>query len=287
MEPLTRFRSPRSRDQPFSLYPRNIYPNFARISVFFCFVFLLSKNEDYEEEHKDRFFILSSVRRNFSLFSINYCEDDDEKNRCVSIYDFLYFTVNFFFDEDYRNERRIDLFLIGKNIPLLIMRRRIDLCFNVDILRLSFCKFSIRIFLFSKDYEERLWRRIDLCLNFHCKFHKNILFFLLLFLRRLREWWEESIFFPSMGILSGKDYEDQEENRSFQLRYFASFTVNFFYRKIFFLLKIIRTIKNWSLLQFRYSVSFASFTFKFRENFFFRRKWREDRFSLIDETIPF
>lgn len=176
MEPLTRFRSPRSRDQPFSLYPRNIYPNFARISVFFCFVFLLSKNEDYEEEHKDRFFILSSVRRNFSLFSINYCEDDDEKNRCVSIYDFLYFTVNFFFDEDYRNERRIDLFLIGKNIPLLIMRRRIDLCFNVDILRLSFCKFSVRIFLFSKDYEERLWRRIDLCLNLHCKFHKNILF---------------------------------------------------------------------------------------------------------------
>lgn len=55
-----------------------------------------------------------------------------------------------------RNERRIDLFLIGKNIPLLIMRRRIDLCFNVDILRLSFCKFSVRIFLFSKDYEERL-----------------------------------------------------------------------------------------------------------------------------------
>lgn len=120
----------------------------------FCFPSL----EDYGEEQKDRFFILSSVRRNFSLFSINYCEDDDEKNRCVSIYDFLYFTVNFFFDEDYRNERRIDLFLIGKNIPLLakIMRRRIDLCFNIDILRLSFCKFSVRIFLFSKDYEERL-----------------------------------------------------------------------------------------------------------------------------------
>lgn len=33
--------------------------------------------------------------------------------------------------------------------------------------------------------------------------------------------------FPVDGILSGKDYEDQEENRSFQLRYFASFTVNF------------------------------------------------------------
>ena len=199
MEPLTRFRSPRSRDQPFSLYPRNIYPNFARISVFLCFVFLLSKNEDYEEEQKDRFFILSSVRRNFSLFSINYCEDDDEKNRCVSIYDFLYFTVNFFFDEDYRNERRIDLFLIGKNIPLLakIMRRRIDLCFNIDILRLSFCKFSVRIFLFSKDYEERLWRRIDLCLNLHCKFHKNILFFFFFFY---------------------EDYEDDEKNRSFSRR---------------------------------------------------------------------
>lgn len=43
---------------------------------------------------------------------------------------------------------RIDLFLIGKNIPPLakIMGRRIDLCFNLAILRLSFREFSKNFF---------------------------------------------------------------------------------------------------------------------------------------------
>lgn len=152
--------------------------------------------------------------------------------------------VRIFFFEDYRNERRNDLSLIGKNIPLLV-RRRIDLCFN-----------------------------------FHCKIRKNFVrIFFFSFWRRLRGWWKESIFFPSIEIPFGEDYEDEEKNRFFQLRYFAFFYRKF--RKIFFflfLLKITRTIKNWSFLQFRYSASFVSLRYrKFRSKiFFFWRRWGDD-----------
>lgn len=137
---------------------------------------------------------------------------------------------------------RIDLFLIGKNIPPLakIMGRRIDLCFNLAILRLSFREFSKNFFfedyrnerrndlsLIGKNIPLLVRRRIDLCFNFHCKIRKNFVrIFFFSFWRRLRGWWKESIFFPSIEIPFGEDYEDEEKNRSFQLRYFA-----FFYRK--------------------------------------------------------
>lgn len=162
MEPLTRFRSPRSRDQSFSLCP----PNSAIISSFFLFSFFRRTKITRNRREGSIFHPLAGKKKFRSIIT----RKNDEKNR--SLFRFTIFSISLkkklinFFSTKVIEMKEESIFFSSIGIFLFkIMRRRIDLCFNLE-----FCKF-----LFDENYKNE----------------KRIFFSLVKVFLFVKDWWEE------------------------------------------------------------------------------------------------